>query len=74
MGPCDECLKYSICIGQHEIKCIDLVNWLLCRDEERSRMYEFENHFWNKDLAIVQPATGVIVFKFVRDDYSCLIA
>lgn len=74
--PCNECLKYSMCINKIHIKCLDLVDWLLEYDsgtDNRSHsISEFEK-FWTKDIRIIHANDGSIEFKERRDNYSCLI-
>ena len=71
--PCKGCLKYSICISQQQIKCRDLVTWLLGTVEKGVNVYKFEKCFWNKDVSIIDSIKDVIYFKDERDHYSAMI-
>lgn len=73
--PCKDCLKYAICISKGKIKCNDLVKWLLCGDtgDTGNRIAEFENKYWNKDVAVFSLSESTIGFKKQRDGHQCLI-
>ena len=73
---CKLCLKYPICAQKDEIKCRDLVTWLMTpdigTDEFAERLSYFEK-WWGREASVISMDTVSMYFKKKKDNYQCMI-